>query len=1488
MSLSTTNTSLALRVWIIAVFGIVCLAALPDRAGAQPTPDEMESVAGRSFLLVFPDTSINEHDHEFVQHTRDDQFLICVYSAVANKIAIRGPGGYNKPDVDVTANQFLIIDLMKPEWRSAYPVSWEVGKIVNSTFRVDAQEPVVIYCMMFTEFGSEAWTPMPVEKWGTEYYAAARDGEVINDVSKGLDGYNKWAKPAGGEICMIAAYDGTQVSFSTSEQLHDNYPRSVTLNAGQTYTIQSYVNTNGSAYGDEQPDLGGTRIVGTKPIAVISGNPRAQVISEGEGLTMNPWKNMLIEWVPPVEQHGTEFIYMPTWDSRRPSGEFLQYKRQAEFVRLYATRPGNTEGYYTTGEIDSYNPIDPFPQTAVTEIRLATVPPRYFRTNQPAMAMMNSSAVVRFNEILPPKPPDDPDPKEPPPEPDTLITLSRDYEGWGAYMVEMVPREQWTSFAPYWSPTSPGEMEHFINVVTDTANRNLIMRENGTPFFFNRGEIPNTGLIWGSMSVEPATTHWLRATNGGRFYAVTYGLLRGLEQYVFIPGAPPKGGGPPEDKFEHREYMALSYGYPLSPKRNVLRTIDTLQVLPTMGCTDLSVQVNFTNRAPSGIRVIKLEPATNAQLKTITPASYIASPTATIVVEPIDKRVNASGTLVIVARSGQEFTVPFSYIAEAVTFDPPVMVDFGAQTFGVASTRDITITNRVAKTLDIRKIRMRFGNQDFRVVSTTPALPAQLATGASMTVTIEAKPMSLGRLFNDSLVVETACTTSLHPMRMETVQPFIQVGDLDFGPVPLNRYKDLPLAICNAGRGVVTFHDSLGNDVISWNDQHYIVSDVDKAKLRNMRLNPDQCDTIMVRFQADASTGQFRTTARLIANTRLNRDTSVWTAIVRIPGPQLDGVEWGPEWLTSGDPCSKNPLSAHDDSIVVFNTGSSDFTVRSLALSGPDAVAGFFVLDRTDPGATVDNGTVVAAITNGDTTFRFQKVLFKPTAERTDYSADVTMVVFNPVSGIENTVTATLRGIGIQSHVAISDYTFDTVQFAGAGSTMIPGQVSFEVRPTRATMITDVQVLPNNGEFVVTNLASLQRTWLPGETGTIQLEFRPQQPELRTARIVIIGDQSKCDDSEGALAGYTRRRPIDPPPPPTDTLGAAISDADFGALTGCKDTTGSVVVRNTGSVALTVTGIALVDGAPEFTLDALPSPVVIAAGATRAFAVSFAPSSNTSFTGHVRFDMTFAGSDSVISRVATLTGSGIDFAATASIATTFRAIAGARLDVPVMLTSSLNDAGVSDVTLTLRYQNGMMFADVDDPSHLVSGTLLNGWNAQVVSHAPNPADTKEMVLTVRASSPSGASVNGTGQLLTIPFRTLIGDTMRTALPFSITSASSPCVRFTTTQGAAALDSICGLSFRAIKATGVTYALEQNTPNPFNPTTTIEFAVGLDGQTAVVVYDALGRRVATLVDAYLKPGTYSVTWDASAFPSGLYYYRLTNGQWSRTNTMMLQK
>lgn len=85
-----------------------------------------------------------------------------------------------------------------------------------------------------------------------------------------------------------------------------------------------------------------------------------------------------------------------------------------------------------------------------------------------------------------------------------------------------------------------------------------------------------------------------------------------------------------------------------------------------------------------------------------------------------------------------------------------------------------------------------------------------------------------------------------------------------------------------------------------------------------------------------------------------------------------------------------------------------------------------------------------------------------------------------------------------------------------------------------------------------------------------------------------------------------------------------------------------------------------------------------------------------------------------------------------------------------------------------------------------------------------------------------------------------------------------------------------------------FSLEQNYPNPFNPATNISFAINETGFTNLVIYDVLGKEVTSLVNELLKPGTYSVTWDASGYPSGIYFYKLVVNSFKESKKMILNK
>ncbi len=85
-----------------------------------------------------------------------------------------------------------------------------------------------------------------------------------------------------------------------------------------------------------------------------------------------------------------------------------------------------------------------------------------------------------------------------------------------------------------------------------------------------------------------------------------------------------------------------------------------------------------------------------------------------------------------------------------------------------------------------------------------------------------------------------------------------------------------------------------------------------------------------------------------------------------------------------------------------------------------------------------------------------------------------------------------------------------------------------------------------------------------------------------------------------------------------------------------------------------------------------------------------------------------------------------------------------------------------------------------------------------------------------------------------------------------------------------------------------FSLGQNYPNPFNPTTRIEFSIPQAGNVSVEIFNVLGQKATSLVDRQFSAGQHIVEFDASEFPSGIYFYRLKHNQGTLTKKMVLMK
>ena len=85
-----------------------------------------------------------------------------------------------------------------------------------------------------------------------------------------------------------------------------------------------------------------------------------------------------------------------------------------------------------------------------------------------------------------------------------------------------------------------------------------------------------------------------------------------------------------------------------------------------------------------------------------------------------------------------------------------------------------------------------------------------------------------------------------------------------------------------------------------------------------------------------------------------------------------------------------------------------------------------------------------------------------------------------------------------------------------------------------------------------------------------------------------------------------------------------------------------------------------------------------------------------------------------------------------------------------------------------------------------------------------------------------------------------------------------------------------------------FSLDKAYPNPFNPTTTLSFAIPVDNEVTLSIYNLQGREVTTLISGNMEAGYHSIVWDANSYASGVYFVKMVAGDFVNTQKLMLIK
>jgi photosystem II stability/assembly factor-like uncharacterized protein len=169
----------------------------------------------------------------------------------------------------------------------------------------------------------------------------------------------------------------------------------------------------------------------------------------------------------------------------------------------------------------------------------------------------------------------------------------------------------------------------------------------------------------------------------------------------------------------------------------------------------------------------------------------------------------------------------------------------------------------------------------------------------------------------------------------------------------------------------------------------------------------------------------------------------------------------------------------------------------------------------------------------------------------------------------------------------------------------------------------------------------------------------------------------------------------------------------------------------------------------------------------------------------------------------------------------------------------------------------------------------------------NYQDVGAIYVTTNAGTNWNIDVNTSAEMFSIDYKQVNADSTDVWCVGSTGSGSG----YTGKLYKARLGIITGIK-KITETIPSNFILYQNYPNPFNPSTNIKFSLPpykrVKGDVTLKLYNILGGEIALLVNEQFNPGTYEIKWDASGYPTGIYFYKLSTENFSETKKMILIK
>ncbi|MBS1913149.1 MAG: choice-of-anchor D domain-containing protein [Bacteroidetes bacterium] len=1014
---------------------------------------------------------------------------------------------------------------------------------------------------------------------------------------------------------------------------------------------------------------------------------------------------------------------------------------------------------------------------------------------------------------------------------------SQDYDGvpTDPFYLALTPVEQFQTQLTFCTPSADFP-QNYINLIADSLTFNqLELAPGGTDQWVKLWTYNGVGVP------KPYPT----LVNGRRYVGVIIDIKPGVYQ---LRGPQPFAG------YIYGFSAYDSYGYPLSVAVGDLSRPDTSapEIVKTVTCDGSADVTTFDlpddPKIRTNLATIELDPDSASTYNYDFFADHFeagVSVSSKYYLRVTDKTKPAQAVVVISDMAGNITLDTVVYRPFNVTIEPK-NVDFGQINVGDKKQMPVVIRNLAAEPATVKAAQLLSGSNGFVLLSPTGTFTLGPAGGGAdiMNGVVEFTATKTGT-FEDSLGLRDTCGMRyIAHLTIAVGMPVIKVSDLDYKSVVVGVSVTKTMVITDsADVGILHITGATGPT------QNTIFTLPDGLPAFPFDLKPHETKLLRVTFTPPA-TQTYNDQIVFDHNAPPNPDNDPVGKLTGI-GIQASLTATSYQW-----PAIRLGRSGVPAQVMLKNYGSAPVQITNVTMTGD---TGDFTLD--------------AAKVNGLTLKALDSVLVDVTFTPTAVGPRKMTVTYDANPPQSSPVITELEGTGIDVKLATQDYDFGSMN---VGDPEVNQSVRFQIPPgpyLDSVVITgfrfrtdqtggtdDYRYLPLNPAVTLDPISK--------PTFDFTGYFKATAGGVRTAELEAISA-----DVPGVISHWTGRGLV---------RNASIAGTGGAVGSLCVGDSGVInaTVENNGVIPLTVDS--LVTGNGAFVVETPATPFVVGPGEVKQVIVRY----HANVAGTVNAQLFVFNSTTDVPRL-DLPLSGTSRSDVVNSSLRLIGTKGANVELGHDMVAEVSvpalpaGAMITAYRVTFTYDTTQLWARTA-PTDIVLGSI----NTTGAAATLNTVLTKKgvVVIDVALTIP----ITQSGVLLTMPYGVLFTKEDKRSLAVTVDVPSTSCLVVNPSNNTINVEPICGLSLRLIELTSKSYNLDQNKPNPFNPTTQIQYSLGLDGPTQMYLYDANGKLVQKLIDEVQQPGTYELTLDMSNLPSGNYYYKIVSGTWSETKMLTVVK